>query len=244
MRHSQESEPRFNKSLWITLGFSAVLHLLLFWLLATSVTVKKPSPATVTPVISARLVTQPHDIAPPPPDPDNGNIEEQIAAPDPVPAPVEVSAQETAQQQTPSPDVAADTAPPAEPTAVSESPQPSATFAGSAVSEWTQRHVQQLQQQQQQGMAQREASDYRRTRISPTLRSSAPVLSPEQALRKATTVRANCESGAGKSVALLSGLMGGVVQCSEPPPIEGFIQHRLNKSNGTGLPEGPAHEPR
>lgn len=88
-----------------------------------------------------------------------------------------------------------------------------------------------LQQRQLNSLAAQAASEYRQQRDHPTI--GAPegdsFLTEEERFTQKITTSVDCSSTTNQTLAVVMGIMGGRVKCSEPPPFDSFIQKRLNK---------------
>ncbi|KXI29295.1 hypothetical protein [Paraglaciecola hydrolytica] len=88
------------------------------------------------------------------------------------------------------------------------------------------------QQDKLDKLAKQAATEYRRQLTSPTLLSKPQdsfVTEEEKFIQKITT-SVDCSSATNQTIAIVMGIMGGAVKCSEPPPFDSFIQKRLNKT--------------
>lgn len=81
-------------------------------------------------------------------------------------------------------------------------------------------------------LAAEEAARYRREQTSPSLfdKPELSQLTEDEKLEKENEVLADCSSYTNKGVAVLSGLMGGNIKCTNTNGAESFIQDRLNKT--------------
>ncbi|WP_158972286.1 hypothetical protein [Paraglaciecola sp. L3A3] len=93
------------------------------------------------------------------------------------------------------------------------------------------KHLQAFNVQQDEQMAEQARRDYQQQKNSPTLHSSKPnqFVSEEQKLIDKIKIRANCDGLARKTTAVLLGFMGGKIDCTSKPDINGFINKRINK---------------
>lgn len=81
-------------------------------------------------------------------------------------------------------------------------------------------------------LAAQAATEYRKQLTSPTLLPTPQesfVTEEERYMQKVTT-SVDCSSATNQTLAIVMGIMGGAVRCSEPPPFDSFIQKRLNKT--------------
>lgn len=95
------------------------------------------------------------------------------------------------------------------------------------------RHLNSFQQQQQNRMAEQASRSYQQYKNSPVIDDEVknPFMTEDEKFRDKLTVRADCSGATQKTTAVLLGFLGGQVDCSKPPAIEGFIQNRLNKTS-------------
>ncbi|MGS2721437.1 hypothetical protein [Paraglaciecola aestuariivivens] len=101
----------------------------------------------------------------------------------------------------------------------------------SAATNLARKHLSYFQQQQQTQLAELAANEFQQQKHAAI---EAPTdqnrfLSEEQVLMKSLTVQADCSSATKRTAAVLLNLLGGAFDCSNPPPIDSFIQKRLNK---------------
>ena len=101
------------------------------------------------------------------------------------------------------------------------------------VTSMVKRHLNSFQQQQQHSMAEQASRAYQQRKNSPIINAKIkhPFMSKDEKFRDSLKVRADCSSTGKKTAAVLLGLLGGSVDCSKPPPINGFINKRLNKES-------------
>lgn len=93
------------------------------------------------------------------------------------------------------------------------------------------RHLGHFQQQQQNKMAEQASRYYQEHKNSPVINSEVknPFMTEDEKLRDSLKVRADCSSTSKKTTAVLLGFLGAQIDCSKPPPINSFIQDRINK---------------
>ncbi|MFQ3189660.1 MAG: hypothetical protein ACI936_000785 [Paraglaciecola sp.] len=95
------------------------------------------------------------------------------------------------------------------------------------------RHLKSFQQQQQNRIAKQASRYYQQHKNSPIIDDEVKnsFMTQDEKLRDNLKVRADCSSTSKKTTAVLLGFLGGTVDCSKPPPINGFIKNRLNKES-------------
>ncbi|WP_340680001.1 hypothetical protein [Paraglaciecola sp.] len=81
-------------------------------------------------------------------------------------------------------------------------------------------------------LAAQAAKEYRKQLTSPTLltKPQDSFMTEEERFIQKVTTSVDCSSTTNQTLAIVMGLMGGAVKCSEPPPFDSFIQKRLNKT--------------
>jgi hypothetical protein len=104
------------------------------------------------------------------------------------------------------------------------------------VTNMARRHLGSFQQQQQQRMAEQASRYYQQQKNSPVIDNEVknPFMTEDEKFRDTLKVRADCSSATKKTAAVLLSFLGGGIDCSKPPAIDGFIQNRINK--GSHLP--------
>ena len=113
-----------------------------------------------------------------------------------------------------------------------ETPTPDSTIRAPSTN-MAKRHLNSFQQQQQNSMAEQASRYYQQRKNSPIIDDEVknPYMSEDEKFRDSLKVRADCSSTNKKITAALLGLLGGGIECSKPPPINGFIQNRINKES-------------
>lgn len=101
------------------------------------------------------------------------------------------------------------------------------------VTSMARRHLSSFQQQQQNKVAAQASRNYQQHKNSPVIDDEIknPFMTEDEKLRDNLKVRADCSSTSKKTTAALLGFFGGQIDCSKPPPINGFIKDRINKKN-------------
>ena len=96
-------------------------------------------------------------------------------------------------------------------------------------------HLGNFQQQLQDQLAADSARAFRQQQTSPAITkpSPKPFMTEDEKYFESAKVRVDCSSTVNKSLAFLSGLTGGTLDCSKGQDLSPFIQNRINK-----LPEG------
>ena len=96
-------------------------------------------------------------------------------------------------------------------------------------------HLTNIQQQLQSDLVQQSTREYRRQLTSPTIKkpTEQPFMTEEEKLIESVKVNVDCSSTVNKSLAFMSGMTGGTINCSKGPSLAPYIQKRINK-----LPEG------
>ena len=81
-------------------------------------------------------------------------------------------------------------------------------------------------------LAAQAAKEYRKQLTSPTLLTTPQdsFITEEERFMQKVTTSVDCSSTTNQTLAIVMGIMGGAVRCSEPPPFDSFIQKRLNKT--------------
>jgi hypothetical protein len=95
------------------------------------------------------------------------------------------------------------------------------------------RHLNSFQQQQQNRVAKQASRYYQQHKNSPVIDVEVknPFITEDEKFRGSLKLRANCSSTSKKTTAIILGFLGGQIDCSKPPTIEGFIQNRINKGS-------------
>ena len=95
------------------------------------------------------------------------------------------------------------------------------------------RHLNSFQQQQQNRIAEQASRYFQQHKNSPVIDDEVknPFMSEDEKFRDSMKVRADCSSTSKQTAAVLIGFLGGQVDCSKPPPINGFIKDRINKES-------------
>ncbi|MFQ3191514.1 MAG: hypothetical protein ACI936_002655 [Paraglaciecola sp.] len=95
------------------------------------------------------------------------------------------------------------------------------------------RHLNSFQQQQQNRVAKQASRYYQQHKNSPVIDVEVknPFITEDEKFRGSLKLRANCSSPSKKTTAIILGFLGGQIDCSKPPTIEGFIQNRINKGS-------------
>jgi hypothetical protein len=111
-------------------------------------------------------------------------------------------------------------------------PTPSSEIRSRATN-MARRHLNSFQQQQQNRIAEQASRYYQQHKNSPVINNEVknPFMSEDEKFRDTLKVRADCSSTSQKTAAVLLGFLGGQVDCSKPPPIDGFIKNRINKES-------------
>lgn len=113
------------------------------------------------------------------------------------------------------------------PPTITNSPVPiNSLFTGTAG-----KHLKHYNSLKETQLAQDVIQDFNRQKRSPDLdlKRTSSFLSEDEKLIKDIAVRANC-SGSGKKILVgILGTLGGNIKCSSAPPINPFIQNRINK---------------
>lgn len=95
------------------------------------------------------------------------------------------------------------------------------------------RHLKSFQQQQQNRLAKQASRYYQQRKNSPVIDDEVknPFMTEDEKLRDTLKVRTDCSSTSKKTAAVLLTMLGGQIDCSKPPSIDGFIQNRMNKKS-------------
>ena len=211
---------------WVVL-LSVALHVLILAIVDKSVKITKPEPPPTQP-INAKLIFVPTPAEPEP-------VEETVTEPEPVePVKTEVVEQPVVEEVAAEPENSATEQPVQN---VDNPPEQNASDAATSdlprlsVQDMARQHLGAFQYQQQQRLAEQQAGDFRQQQISPTLpkRTIDPFITEEEKLIESTRVNVDCSSGVNKTIALLSGIAGGVFRCTKPPSLSPYIENRLNK---------------
>jgi hypothetical protein len=94
------------------------------------------------------------------------------------------------------------------------------------------RHLNSFQQQQRNRVAEQASRYYQQHKNSPVIDDEVknPFMTKDEKFRNTNAIKADCSSAGKKTTAVLLSLFGGQIDCSSPPPINSFIQNRINKS--------------
>ncbi len=239
--------------------FSLLAHVILIFIIARSAMFSSPPPVNITEVqpIQARII---FDIAPdaiveePPIDEPlpvsaekpsvNADsqlkvnsrdvekiVEAEVPPPSaPKPEPVIETPQAEVEPAT-KPEKNETTNVPAAETAPVKNDSTKATIS-KPVTSMARRHLGNFQQQQHQRMAEQASRNYQESKNSPFINTEEkdPFMTEDEKLQESLKVRADCGGATKGTAALILGFMGGNIECSKPPPIDGYIQKRLNKT--------------
>lgn len=82
-----------------------------------------------------------------------------------------------------------------------------------------------------QQLAAQASEAYQKAKTSPVLSSPQidPFISEDEKFAKAIQINTDCSNTVNLTVRVITGITGGLIQCSELPGIEGFIQQRLKQ---------------
>ena len=117
------------------------------------------------------------------------------------------------------------------PSEQSVNPIPSSEALAPATS-MARRHLNSFQQQQRNRVAEQASRYYQQHKNSPVIDDEVknPFMTKDEKFRNTNAIKADCSSAGKKTTAVLLSLFGGHIDCSSPPPINSFIQNRINKS--------------
>ena len=216
-----------------------VAHMLVVLALLQKNTLPKQKVAETT--IKAKLWTMPPKPAPLPSEPVEQPVvtelqNEQVTLPEPaeqVPLPAIIeqpSAPASEQKDTEVAAVEATTPTVTEPPPSAESGK--VLGGNSEHMSMAQRHLRNWHAQQQQQVAERAARQFRQQQNNPVgeISDYSERLSEDEQRMQDLMVEANCDSTSNKVAAVLMGIAGGMVKCSQPPPIQKFIDERLKRN--------------
>jgi hypothetical protein len=118
------------------------------------------------------------------------------------------------------------------PSEQSVNPIPSSEALAPATS-MARRHLNSFQQQQRNRVAKQASRYYQQHKNSPVIDDEVKntFMTEDEKLRDDLKVRADCSSASKQTAAVLLGILGGQINCSIPPPINSFIQDRINKTS-------------
>ena len=227
-----------SKALWGILLLSILVHAAIIYSLSWTT----PVPPEITePTIQAvliRLPPTPPETAPVEPEPVLPDVEPKNeapvtttdVAPEPI-APAEPTPASDVSEPPLEPDTQPDAQPPAEQPANGEiltqsadSPAPASRSIRQSIGQ----SLQQQQMQMQQDMAEAAARAYRQQKNSPDLRIGEFDPNPEPTPGEH---QINCDKGVNSSLAVVAGLFGGNVKCTQRNDFQQFIDKRLNKTH-------------
>jgi hypothetical protein len=111
-------------------------------------------------------------------------------------------------------------------------PIPSSEVSAPATS-MARRHLNSFQQQQRNRVAKQASRYYQQHKNSPVIDDEVknPFMTEDEKLRGSLKLRANCSGTSRKTAAALLILLGGQINCLRPPPVNSFIQDRINKAS-------------
>lgn len=111
-------------------------------------------------------------------------------------------------------------------------PIPSSEVSAPATS-MARRHLNSFQQQQRNRVAKQASRYYQQHKNSPVIYDEVknPFMTEDEKLRGSLKLRANCSGTSRKTAAALLILLGGQINCLRPPPVNSFIQDRINKAS-------------
>ena len=92
-------------------------------------------------------------------------------------------------------------------------------------------YMQSLEEAKKQQLAAQASRAYQKARISPEIKAPEvdPFISEDEKLIKASVIKTDCSSSLNLTLRLVAGFAGGLIQCSELPEIDSFIQARLQQ---------------
>jgi hypothetical protein len=95
------------------------------------------------------------------------------------------------------------------------------------------KHVQQYNAEQDAQMVSEASRYFQQQKNSPLIHAPKrnKFVTEEEKLMNQTKIRANCNGAARATAAMLFSFMGGRVDCTSPPPINSFINKRINKEH-------------
>lgn len=231
-----------SKALWGILLLSVLVHAAI----VCSLSWTTPVPPEVSePTIKAVLIRLPP--APPETAPETAPLEPEPVLPDVEPknevpvtttevapepiAPAEPTPAPNVSEPPVEPDTQPDAQPPAEQPANGEiltqsvdSPAPASRSIRQSIGQ----SLQQQQMQMQQDMAEAAARAYQQQKNSPDLRIGEYDPKPEPTPGEH---QINCDKGVNSSLAVVAGLFGGNVKCTQRNDFQQFIDKRLNKTH-------------
>jgi hypothetical protein len=172
---------------------------------------EKPEDSQIEPIAKPETLTTP--------------ISPQFQKPEPEPEPEqeEELPEESEQNKNPNENITNDNS--TAPIASSEIHAPATSMA--------RRHLNSFQQQQRAKVAEQASRYYQQYKNSPVIDDEVknPFMTEDDKLRDSLKVRADCSSTSKQTTAVLLGFLGGQIDCSKPPPINSFIQDRINKKS-------------
>jgi hypothetical protein len=97
--------------------------------------------------------------------------------------------------------------------------------------ELAQRHLSNYSKQADLKLAERAAKLYQQLKTAPTISSVTidPYLTEDEKFQQKLTVKVDCSSTLNKTIAVISGITGGALDCSKTPQFDSYIDRRLNK---------------
>jgi hypothetical protein len=118
------------------------------------------------------------------------------------------------------------------PSEQSATPIPRSEVSAPATS-MARRHLNSFQQQQRNRVAEQASRYYQQHKNSPVIDDEVknPFMTEDEKIRDSLKVSANCSGATRKTAAVLLSFLGGQIDCSKPPPINSFIQDRINKTS-------------
>ena len=226
----------------LTVFISVLIHLLLFALLyAAKKTKTIVLPESELSPISARLYyytppVEPEILETLPEEVSADQVEEQISEIIPEAPEQELVEPKLVDEATQVEEITDEPAEPPLVTPSSIAPQVTESAINNQYAQPVQDVVQGQLYNYQQGkldkLAAQAAAEYRKQLTSPTLLPTPQesfATEEERYMQKVTT-SVDCSSATNQTLAIVMGIMGGAVRCSEPPPFDSFIQKRLNKT--------------
>lgn len=242
-----------NKVIIIVFAISLLAHVIVIYVMArsTKLPAMEELATTEQAVIQARLIfdlppiVTPDEVQTPEPEPEKTQNAVVEQAPQPIenevidePSKDVVTADESQSQTPDAQPLPEEDKRPAAQTTESESffqekTNTSKTEPQNPLTNMARRHLSSFQQQQRNKVAQEASRNYQQQKNSPIIDNEIKdkFLTEDQKFADKRTIKADCSSTSAKTAAVILSIMGGQVDCSKPPPINSFIQNRLNKES-------------
>ena len=100
------------------------------------------------------------------------------------------------------------------------------------IAESLNRHLQKLDNINQQNLASASAQQHMKSRRSPQINTQRPTITLEQRQRILRRIQVDCQNAAKRGLSFISGILGGTIECRSYNGFQQYIDKHLNKRCG------------